>query len=85
MKKIINILKSNGFTQMDTGMYANDKGVLFILTKSDISIINGHGDWLEEFRNIEYDPITCYLIVGYLYSKGWLKDGYKLPKKYQIY
>ncbi|PXV61197.1 hypothetical protein CLV62_12530 [Dysgonomonas alginatilytica] len=84
MRKVINILKDDGFSKMDSCVYANDKGICFILSSSEIRIINRRGDTIEEFRNVKHDSDTNYLIVGFLYAKGWLKEDYRLPKEYQI-
>ena len=84
MKKVINILKDNGFSKMDSCVYANDKGICFIMSPTEIAIIDKYGSTCEEFRNMKYNSDTNYLIVGYLYAKGWLKEGYQLPKDYQI-
>lgn len=83
MRQVIAILKSNGFEYMDVGVYAK-YGIGFILTKSQINVINARGDTIELFRNVKYNSETNFLVVGYLYAKGLLKDGYELPKNYQI-
>lgn len=82
MKKVINILKSNGFQRMDSCVYANDKGICFILGGVSISVINQLGEEIETFNIARFDSDINYLIVGYLFVKGWLKEGYKMPLNY---
>lgn len=84
MKRVIKILKENGFERMDVNVYANKKGVCFILTKSEINVINSCGDTIESFRNVRYDSETNFLVVGFLYAKGLLYYDYELPESYQI-
>lgn len=84
MRKVINILKDNGFSKMDSCVYANDNGICFILGSTSISVINQVGDEIETFMIARFDSDINYLIIGYLYVKGWLKEGYQLPKNYQI-
>lgn len=84
MIKVINILKNNGFSKMDSCIYANNKGICFILSPTEIAIIDKYGSTQEEFINVKYNSDTNYLIVGFLYAKGLLIEGYILPKEYQV-